>query len=276
MSHFLTDWTHFSQPRETFLQRPRRRHRRRPHLGRCLPQPLGPRQDRALHPRRELHGLLLVEDLRQGRHRHLGDQQTDYPRTRWDLPTTNRAAAARRFYSWYLYSANRVKYPMVRGRPARAWREARLAWTRWMPGRRSSRTTPSGAWSAGARPGRLRAFELGRGQRDHRRGQRLHHQEIRPRPRDRLLADPGHVDGQLPPAAATSLIGGVCMSFYDWYCDLPPSSPQIWGEQTDVPESADWYNSPTSSPGAPTCRRPARRRALLHRGPLQRARRRWR
>src|SRR5262249_10184717 len=25
--------------------------------------------------------------------------------------------------------------------------------------------------------------------------------------------------------------------------DLPPSSPQTWGEQTDVPESADWYNS---------------------------------
>ncbi len=40
-----------------------------------------------------------------------------------------------------------------------------------------------------------------------------------------------------------SLIGGVPLSFYDWYCDLPPASPQIWGEQTDVPESADWYNS---------------------------------
>jgi nitrate reductase alpha subunit len=40
-----------------------------------------------------------------------------------------------------------------------------------------------------------------------------------------------------------SLLGGVCMSFYDWYCDLPPSSPQTWGEQTDVPEAADWYNS---------------------------------
>ena len=40
-----------------------------------------------------------------------------------------------------------------------------------------------------------------------------------------------------------SLIGGACLSFYDWYCDLPPSSPQTWGEQTDVPESADWYNS---------------------------------
>ena len=40
-----------------------------------------------------------------------------------------------------------------------------------------------------------------------------------------------------------SLLGGVCMSFYDWYCDLPPASPQTWGEQTDVPESADWYNA---------------------------------
>jgi nitrate reductase alpha subunit len=40
-----------------------------------------------------------------------------------------------------------------------------------------------------------------------------------------------------------SLIGGSMLSFYDWYCDLPPSSPQTWGEQTDVPESADWYNA---------------------------------
>ena len=40
-----------------------------------------------------------------------------------------------------------------------------------------------------------------------------------------------------------SLIGGSMISFYDWYCDLPPASPQIWGEQTDVPESADWYES---------------------------------
>src|SRR3546814_2090333 len=40
-----------------------------------------------------------------------------------------------------------------------------------------------------------------------------------------------------------SLIGGTLLSFYDWYCDLPPSSPQTWGEQTDVPESADWYNA---------------------------------
>ena len=39
-----------------------------------------------------------------------------------------------------------------------------------------------------------------------------------------------------------SLIGGLVMSFYDWYADLPPASPQVWGDQTDVPESADWWN----------------------------------
>ena len=39
------------------------------------------------------------------------------------------------------------------------------------------------------------------------------------------------------------LLGGVSLSFYDWYCDLPPASPEIWGEQTDVGESADWYKS---------------------------------
>jgi nitrate reductase alpha subunit len=40
-----------------------------------------------------------------------------------------------------------------------------------------------------------------------------------------------------------SLLGGAVMSFYDWYCDLPPASPEVWGEQTDVHESADWYNA---------------------------------
>ncbi len=26
-----------------------------------------------------------------------------------------------------------------------------------------------------------------------------------------------------------SLLGGTCLSFYDWYCDLPPASPQTSG-----------------------------------------------
>ena len=39
------------------------------------------------------------------------------------------------------------------------------------------------------------------------------------------------------------LMGGAALSFYDWYADLPPASPQVWGDQTDVPESSDWFNA---------------------------------
>ena len=63
-------------------------------------------------------------------------QQTDYPRTRPDMPNHEPRGCSRgASYSWYLYSANRVKYPMVRGRLIRLWREARKsmdpveAWT---------------------------------------------------------------------------------------------------------------------------------------------------
>ena len=40
-----------------------------------------------------------------------------------------------------------------------------------------------------------------------------------------------------------SLIGGSMLSFYDWYADLPVASPQMFGDQTDVPESADWWDA---------------------------------
>ena len=39
------------------------------------------------------------------------------------------------------------------------------------------------------------------------------------------------------------LLGGVMTSFYDWYADLPVASPQVFGDQTDVPESGDWWNA---------------------------------
>ena len=44
-------------------------------------------------------------------------------------------------------------------------------------------------------------------------------------------------------ARYTSLLGGAMISFYDWYADLPIASPQVFGDQTDVPESADWWNA---------------------------------
>ena len=44
-------------------------------------------------------------------------QQTDYPRTRPDLPNHEPRGCSRgASYSWYLYSGNRVKYPLARSR----------------------------------------------------------------------------------------------------------------------------------------------------------------
>ena len=39
------------------------------------------------------------------------------------------------------------------------------------------------------------------------------------------------------------LIGAPMLSFYDWYADLPIASPQMFGDQTDVPESGDWWDA---------------------------------
>lgn len=40
-----------------------------------------------------------------------------------------------------------------------------------------------------------------------------------------------------------SLTGCVVGSFYDWYSDLPPGEPMIWGYQTESCEAWDWANS---------------------------------
>jgi len=40
-----------------------------------------------------------------------------------------------------------------------------------------------------------------------------------------------------------NLLGATMLSFYEWYHDLPHVMPMIWGDQTDVHESADWYQS---------------------------------
>ncbi|MBS0611573.1 MAG: nitrate reductase subunit alpha [Proteobacteria bacterium] len=173
-------------------------------------------------------------------------QQTDYPRTRWDLPNHEPRGCQRgASYSWYLYSANRVKYPMVRARLLRHWREARRL------------HEPVDAWAAiQADVAKRRDYQQVRGLGGFVRSSWEEVNEIiaaanvytikRYGP-DRIIGfSPIPAMSMVSYAAGSrylSLIGGVCMSFYDWYCDLPPSSPQIWGEQTDVPESADWYNS---------------------------------
>ncbi len=173
-------------------------------------------------------------------------QQTDYPRTRPELPNHEPRGCARgASYSWYLYSANRVKYPLIRSRLLRHWRAARAT------------LSPVAAWaSIQADPAKRQDYVKMRG-----KGGlvRVTWDEV-----NELIAaanaytvkawGPDRVFGFSPIPAMSmlsyaagarylQLMGGVCGSFYDWYCDLPPASPQTWGEQTDVSESADWYNS---------------------------------
>jgi nitrate reductase alpha subunit len=173
-------------------------------------------------------------------------QQTDYPRTRPDLPNHEPRGCPRgASYSWYLYSGTRIKYPLVRARLIRHWREARKS------------MTPVAAWKSIVQDtDKRRDWVAKRG-----RGGfvRVGWDEV-----TELIAaanaytikeyGPDRIAGFSPIPAMSmisyaagsrylSLIGGTLLSFYDWYCDLPPSSPQTWGEQTDVPESADWYNA---------------------------------
>ena len=173
-------------------------------------------------------------------------QQTDYPRTRPDLPNHEPRGCSRgASYSWYMYSANRLKYPMVRGRLLRAWREAR------------KQLGPVDAWASIVEsPQASKDYKSRRGLGGFVRADWEETNEIiaaanvytiKKHGPDRVVGfSPIPAMSMVSYAAGSrylSLIGGVCMSFYDWYCDLPPASPQTWGEQTDVPESADWYNS---------------------------------
>eukprot|EP01036_Dinobryon_divergens_P040236 gene40236-53172_t len=173
-------------------------------------------------------------------------QQTDYPRTRAGLPNHEPRGCARgASYSWYLYSANRVKNPLIRGALMRAWRKMRPT------------TTPVAAWAAIQNDPVLRAsYTKTRGKGGFVRATWDEATEIiaAANAYTAKTYGPDRVFGFSPIPAMSmvsyaagsrylSLLGGTCMSFYDWYCDLPPASPQTWGEQTDVPESADWYNA---------------------------------
>jgi len=173
-------------------------------------------------------------------------QQTDYPRTRPDLPNHEPRGCSRgASYSWYLYSGNRLKYPLIRSRLLKLWREARKT------------LSPVAAWQSIVEdPDKRSDYIKVRGHGGFVRADWDEAAELIASANAYTIKThgPDRINGFSPIPAMSmvsyaagsrymSLIGGVSMSFYDWYCDLPPSSPQTWGEQTDVPESADWYNS---------------------------------
>ncbi len=174
-------------------------------------------------------------------------QQTNYPRTRPDLPDHEPRGCQRgATYSWYLYSATRLKYPLIRSRLLRIWRSAK-----------EQHSDPVNAWkSIMEDKEKSQEYKKVRGLGGMIRADWDEVNEIiaasniytaKTYGPDRVVGfSPIPAMSMVSYAAGSrylSLIGGTCLSFYDWYCDLPPSSPQTWGEQTDVPESADWYNS---------------------------------
>ena len=181
-----------------------------------------------------------------GRNRHLGDTTDRLPaHARRSANHEPRGCARGASYSWYLYSANRLKYPLVRGRLLRSWRDIRRhhdpvdAWAEIVESESKRRDYQQVRGLGGfVRASWKEVNELIAA------ANAYTDQEIRSRPRCRLFADSCHVDGfprRRQPLSEPDW--RHALSFYDWYCDLPPSSPQVWGEQTDVPESADWYNS---------------------------------
>ncbi len=174
-------------------------------------------------------------------------QATDYPDAGEGVPNHEPRGCSRgATYSWYTYSPVRLKHPLVRSCLLDLWRSAL-----------EESSDPVAAWESIAQDKeKLRQFHRARG-----KGGlvRVDWDEAATLIAAALVHTikkygPDRVFGFSPIPAMSmvcyaagarflSLIGASMLSFYDWYCDLPPASPQIWGEQTDVPESADWYES---------------------------------
>lgn len=174
-------------------------------------------------------------------------QQLDYPLLEDSLPPYEPRGCQRGIsFSWYLYSPLRIKYPLVRGALLDAWRakkkatgDAMAAWKALQDDEEARRT-----------------YQQARGKGGFRRATWDEVLEIMAVANIHTAEEhgPDRVIGFSPIPAMSmlsyaggsrflQLFGGVNLSFYDWYCDLPTAFPEIWGEQTDVCESADWYNA---------------------------------
>ncbi|MBS1888160.1 MAG: nitrate reductase subunit alpha [Actinobacteria bacterium] len=174
-------------------------------------------------------------------------QAVDYPSPGADMPDYEPRGCPRgASFSWYTYSPLRVKYPYVRGSLLEMFREAR-----------DRLGDPVEAWAEIVDdPEKTRTYKRQRGKGGFVRASwdevveliaAAHVHTIRRHGPDRVVGfSPIPAMSMASYAAGTrflSLIGGTILSFYDWYADLPPSSPQSFGDQTDVPESGDWWNA---------------------------------
>ncbi len=172
-------------------------------------------------------------------------QAIDYPLLNASLPPYEPRGCQRGISaSWYVYSPVRIKYPYLRSSLMDAWKAAR-----------ASHSDPVDAWESIVTNEELhKKIKWSRGKGGFRRFDwdtaaeiiaSAHIYVIKKYGPDRNMAfSVIPAMSQISYASGAryhQLIGGVSLSFYDYYTDLPPSSPEIWGEQTDVGESADWY-----------------------------------
>ncbi len=174
-------------------------------------------------------------------------QQTDYPSVGGDRPEYEPRGCPRgAAFSWYTYSPTRVRFPYARGVLVEMYREAR-----------ARLGDPVAAWAEiTSDPDKRRRYQSARGKGGLVRVTwdeateiiaAAHVHTIKAYGPDRVagfspipaMSMVSHASG----ARFVSLIGGTMLSFYDWYADLPVASPQVFGDQTDVPESADWWDA---------------------------------
>lgn len=174
-------------------------------------------------------------------------QETDYPSVGPDRPEYEPRGCPRgAAFSWYTYSPTRVRHPYARGVLVEMFREAK-----------SRLADPVLAWAdVVGDPIRRRSYQQARGKGGLVRvswdeaiemAAAAHVHTIKTYGPDRCAGfSPIPAMSMVSHCVGTrfiQLIGGVMTSFYDWYADLPVASPQVFGDQTDVPESGDWWDA---------------------------------
>ena len=175
-------------------------------------------------------------------------QQTDYPSPGADRPDYEPRGCPRgAAFSWYTYSPTRVRYPYVRGVLLEMYRAAKSA----------HGGDPVLAWGSIVEdPDKSRRYKKARGKGGLVRATweevtelvaAAHVYTVKRFGPDRI-AGFSPIPAMSPVSYASGarfleLVGAPMLSFYDWYADLPNASPQMFGDQTDVPESGDWWDA---------------------------------
>ena len=174
-------------------------------------------------------------------------QKTDWPQINDHTPNYEPRGCQRGISSsWYPYSPVRPKYPYVRGVLLDFYRAEREAGK-----------DPVDAWTSIVESSaRSQAYRNARGKAGWRRSTWDESTEIIAAAKLYTIKKYGadHIAAFSPIPAMSmvsftaghrlnNLLGGTMLSFYEWYHDLPHIMPAMWGDQTDVHEAADWYQS---------------------------------